>query len=134
MTPATLLNNDGPVSSGMEIWRPTTRCVIKLRERMDGMYRLDGMHGYQSANVVLAQSPSTPAEKGPRLSIDVVVPSPAAEVGLALRGIIAIKVFNSHPDRPLERFAAFERRIMARYYAPAPAGHSEAAGAAVAAL
>lgn len=50
------------------------------------------------------------------LTLRPVVASAGADDARSLPRVVAIQVFNSNPERPLEWFAAFERRIMDRYY------------------
>lgn len=45
-----------------------------------------------------------------------VVESPGASARLNPDQVIAVQMFNSAEERPLEQFAAFERRIIGQYY------------------
>ncbi len=97
------------------------QCPLGCRPDRNGdqaarVYRLDGLDGFESADLALGGASEDDARHDARLWIDVVVPSPATTAGLPVRGVVAIQVFNSHPERPLERFAEFELRIIARYH------------------
>lgn len=78
-----------------------------------GERRVEGVEGFASATLVLGAGETT---DGLALTLRPVVTSPGADEAPSLTPVVAIQVFNSNPERPLEEFAAFERRIMDRYY------------------
>jgi hypothetical protein len=88
---------------------------LSLYRDVRGDRRIEGVEGFLSGSVSIGAINNRTTD-GLHLTLRPVVASAGGEETRSLTRVVAIQLFNSNPQRPLEQFAAFERRIMDRYY------------------